>query len=118
MWGDTKKGNNLGIPHLINAELISTMDLTFVSAIYKNGSVYVVYDGKILYVGWDLVGGGSVVVFIVLQVGDIKIGTGQTVKKGQLIGNFTSSHLHLGMTKKNGVLLILLGIKMMQLGLT
>ena len=34
------------------------------------------------------------------NVGDIKVSTGQTVKKGQLIGKFTSSHLHLGMTKK------------------
>ena len=86
----------------------------FGSAIYGNGSVYAVHDGKILYAGWDPVGGGSLGAFIVLQagntnviyqefsrnVGDIKVSTGQTVKKGQLIGKFTSSHLHLGMTKK------------------
>ncbi len=35
------------------------------------------------------------------NVGDIKVSTGQTVKKGQFVGNFTSSHLHLGMTKKD-----------------
>ncbi|PVE35514.1 M23 family peptidase, partial [Enterococcus faecalis] len=30
----------------------------FGSAIYGNGSVYAVHDGKILYAGWDPVGGG------------------------------------------------------------
>lgn len=67
----------------------------FGSAVYGNGSVH---DGKILYAGWDPVGGGSLGAFIVLQagninviykefnrnVGDIKVGTGQTVKKDNL----------------------------------
>lgn len=86
----------------------------FGSAIYGNGNIYAVQDGKILFAGADPVSGGSLGDFIVLQagninviyqefsynLGDIKVSTGQTVKKGQLIGKFTSSHLHLGMTNK------------------
>ena len=86
----------------------------FGSAIYGNGNIYAVHDGKILYAGWDPVGGGSLGAFIVLQAGntnviyqefsrnirDVRVTTGQTVRKGQVIGNFTSSHLHLGMTRK------------------
>ena len=110
MREDMKKDNNSGTLHLTYFH----DGFDFGSAIYGNGSVYAVHDGKILYAGWDPVGGGSLGAFIVLQagntnviyqefsrnVGDIKVSTGQTVKKGQLIGKFTSSHLHLGMTKK------------------
>lgn len=86
----------------------------FGSAIYGHGDIYAVHDGTILYAGWDPVGGGSLGAFIVLKAGDInviyqefsqstsdvKVKEGQTVKKGQVIGKFVSTHLHLGMTKK------------------
>ncbi len=58
MREDMKKDNNSGTLHLTEEVLISMMGLTWFCYLWKWQCVCQ-HDGKILYAGWDPVGGGS-----------------------------------------------------------
>lgn len=85
----------------------------FGSGIYGAGSdILAVHDGEITHTGIE--GGGLNAVIILsaapyqvmyqefsLSTGDIFVSVGDKVTKGQKIGRLNSSHLHLGITKKD-----------------